>query len=135
LHRIRTLILGSASHPVQLDPNSLAIQRTRLSHERTLMSWIRTGLSLISFGFAVFSFFKLQAQGEPFREGLITPRSFGFLMVLTGLVAILLAGLQHFREMESFRAAGIHVPPSLATIVGILVVIIGFLALIGVIFG
>ena len=128
------LVMGSKGKPKNLDGNMLAVDRTRLAHERTMMAWIRTGLSLISFGFTIYKFFQIQELERPFREGLIGARGFGSLMILTGLCAVLLAGLQHRREMQGFRAAGIEVPPSLPTIVGGLVSILGIIGLFAVAF-
>lgn len=128
------LLKGPQGHPKDLSPNVLAVERTRLSHDRTMMAWIRTGLSLISFGFTIYKFFQIQDIATPFREGLIGPRSFGFMMIFTGLCAVLIAGLQHRREMQSLRATGVEVPPSLATIVGALVSLLGILGLLAVAF-
>jgi putative membrane protein len=131
---LRDLLIGPKGPPKNLDANFLATDRTRLAHERTMMAWIRTGLSLISFGFTIYKFFQIQGIRTPFRDGLIGARGFGFMMILTGLVAVLLAGLSHRREMRSLRAAGIEVPPSMATIVGGLVSLLGILGLIAVVF-
>jgi putative membrane protein len=131
---LRDLLMGPKGPPKNLDANFLATDRTRLAHERTMMAWIRTGLSLISFGFTIYKFFQIQEVRTPFQDGLIGARSFGFMMILTGLVAVLLAGLSHRREMRSLRAAGVEVPPSMATIVGGLVSLLGILGLIAVVF-
>lgn len=129
LARLRALLTGPKGKPKNLDANFLAVDRTRLAHERTMMAWIRTGLSLISFGFTIYKFFQIQEVRRPFQEGLIGARGYGSMMILTGLCAVLLASLQHRREMQSLRAAGIEVPPSLATIVGSLVSILGIVGL------
>jgi len=131
---LRDLLMGPKGPPKNLDASFLATDRTRLAHERTMMAWIRTGLSLISFGFTIYKFFQIQELRTPFQDGLIGARSFGFMMILTGLVAVLLAGLSHRREMRSLRAAGVEVPPSMATIVGGLVSLLGILGLIAVVF-
>ena len=134
LARLGDLLWGPAGPPKNLDGNMLAVDRTRLAYQRTMMAWIRTGLSLISFGFTIYKFFQIQEISTPFREGLIGPRSFGFIMILTGLLAVLFGGLEHRREMRSMRAAGVHVPPSLANIVGGMVFLLGLLGLLAVIF-
>jgi putative membrane protein len=133
-HRLWHLLMGPKGPPKNLDGNMLAVDRTRLAHERTMMAWIRTGLSLISFGFTIYKFFQVQEFQRPFREGVIGARGFGALMILTGLCAVFLAGLQHRSEMQSLRAAGIEVPPSLATIVGALVSLLGIVGLFAVAF-
>lgn len=133
--RLVFLLMGPKGPPKNLDPNFLATDRTRLAHERTLMAWIRTGLSLITFGFSIYKFFQIQELRTPLQQGLISARSFGFMLILTGLTVVLLAGLQHRAEMRSLRAAGLEVPPSMATIVAGLVSLLGLAGLVAVIFG
>ncbi|MGD8429238.1 MAG: DUF202 domain-containing protein [Ectothiorhodospiraceae bacterium] len=133
--RLKELVVGSSAAPLDLtDSNRLAVERTRLSHERTMMAWLRTGLSLISFGFTIYKFFQVQESGRPFEEGLIGSRGFAFFMILTGLFAVLLAGIQHRRQMQSLRAAGVEMPPSLAALVAVMVSILGILGLLAVVF-
>lgn len=128
------LFLGPKGTPKNLDANFLAVDRTRLAHERTMMAWIRTGVSLISFGFTIYKFFHIQEGRALFEEGLLGARNFGAMMIVTGLCVVFFASLQHRREMQSLRAAGIHVPPSQATIVGVLVSLLGIVGLLAVIF-
>ncbi len=116
-----------------LSANELALDRTRLAHERTMMAWIRTGTSLISFGFSIYKFFDLSTHGAE-QQGLLGPRVYGFAMIFTGLVAIVLAILQHRRDLIALRREGAHVPWSQATLVGALVSILGLLGLAAVIF-
>jgi hypothetical protein len=56
------------------------------------------------------------------------------MMILTGLCAVLFGGLEHRSEMRSLRYAGVHIPPSLANIVGALVFLLGVLGLLAVVF-
>jgi|tagenome__1003787_1003787.scaffolds.fasta_scaffold19030243_1 putative membrane protein len=118
------------------DSTNLAMERTRLAYERTMMAWIRTGVSLISFGFSIYKFFQIQELGlkGAFEEGLFGPRSFGAVMILTGLGVVGLAGAQHNRDLRSMRAAKFPTPPSLALLVGALVAFLGFMGLVAVTF-
>lgn len=134
LTRLVAFLTRQKTKPKDLDPKMLAVDRTRLAHERTMMAWIRTGLSLITFGFSIYKFFQIQEGSAAVREGLIGPRVFGFMMILIGVLSILMASLQHRREMQSLRAAGIEVPPSLATIIAALVSFLGILGLLAVVF-
>ena len=133
LVNLADLLMGPTGKPKKLNSDMLAIERTRMAHERTMMAWIRTGVSLISFGFTIYKFFQIKGF-QPLSEGLIGPRGFGSMMIITGLLAVLLAGLQHRQAMQSLRASGVEVPPSLATIVGALVSILGILGLLAVVF-
>ena len=133
--RLADLLWGPSGPPKNLDSSALAVDRTRLAFQRTMMAWIRTGLSLISFGFTIYKFFQqVWDPSLPTPEGLINARTFGFVMILTGLFAVLFGGLEHRREMQSLRAAGVHVPPSLANIVGAMVFCLGLMGLVAIIF-
>jgi putative membrane protein len=114
----------------------LAVERNRLAYERTLMAWVRTGVSLISFGFTIYKFFQEFHKGEliPRGSGPFGTREFGVTMISIGLVAVLLATIQHVRSMHKLRAQYVDVPYSLAALVALLVSVLGILALIAVFF-
>jgi len=113
----------------------LAVDRTRLSYERTLMSWIRTATSLITFGFSIYKFFQIELAGGASRsDRLIGPREFALLMICIGLFSLLMATLQHRRDLNALRARYADIPGSLAKVVAALIAILGLLAMIAVIF-
>jgi putative membrane protein len=114
----------------------LALDRTRLAHDRTLLAWVRTATSLISFGFTIYKFFQyLREKGEVSPERyLIGPREFALVMISIGLFALLIATLQHRRDMRTLREEHPGVPRSLATVLAALISGLGILALISVIF-
>ena len=126
---------GTADLP---DATQLAVDRTRLAYERTLMAWVRTATSLISFGFAIYKFFQfLREEGEgkmPHADHLIGSRQFALVMILVGLGTLGLATLQHRQHMQMLRAQGALIPNSLAMMLALLVVLIGFLGLFVVLF-
>jgi len=126
---------GTANLP---DATQLAVDRTRLAYERTLMAWVRTATSLISFGFAIYKFFQFlreeNAGKMPYAEHLIGPRQFALVMILVGLGTLGLATLQHRQHMQMLRAQGALIPNSLAMMLALLVVLIGFLGLFVVLF-
>ncbi len=107
----------------------MALDRTRLAHERTMMAWIRTATSLISFGFTIYKFFDLQSA-QARTAGLIGPRAFAIGMIGTGLTALVLAAYQHQQSLHMLREHN-HgdVPRSPAAVVGVLVAVLGFVAL------
>ena len=80
---------------------TLAVDRTRLAYERTLMAWIRTATSLITFGFTIYKFFQIELAREgPRTNRLIGPREFALLMIVIGLVSLLMATLEHRRDLK-----------------------------------
>jgi putative membrane protein len=116
------------------DSTALAVERTRLAHERTLMAWVRTSVSLISFGFTIYKFFQYvreNAQGNPAASAL-NPRRFGMSMILVGLFMLVVATVQHRRDLKVLDARYGEGPRSLASIVAILVGALGILAFVGV---
>jgi putative membrane protein len=128
---------SAGSAVVPLDATQLAAERTRLAHERTLMAWIRTATSLISFGFTIYKFFQAlheQNTAAPHPEHLIGFRGFALLMIIIGLVALLLATVQHRRDMQTLRMHYPDFPYSLATVIAILIAGLGILGLFIVLF-
>jgi putative membrane protein len=107
----------------------LAIQRTCLASERTLMAWIRTSTSLITFGFTIFKFFQYLGSTEH-RETVVSPWIVGMVMIVIGLVALILAWVQHRREMGALRAQVGGTPYSLAGIMAGLIAGLGVIALV-----
>jgi len=112
----------------------LAIERTRLAHDRTLMAWIRTATSLISFGFTIYKFFQyMQEQGQARQGKLLGPREFALLMIGIGLFALILATIQHRRDLQKMRKY-FEVPYSLATVVAALIGFLGLITFLAVVF-
>jgi inner membrane protein YidH len=110
----------------------LAVDRTRLAYERTMMAWVRTGTSLISFGFTIYKFFQYETDRRQVAATahLIGPRGFALMMIGTGLVALLLATLEHRQSMQMLRATYGPQPKSVAAVVAGLVSVMGLLAFI-----
>jgi putative membrane protein len=83
----------------------LAVERTLLAHERTLMAWVRTAASLISFGFTIYKFFQgLRETGQiKVTTHLLGSRNFGLLMIIIGLVALIMASIQHWQDTKTLR--------------------------------
>jgi putative membrane protein len=110
----------------------LAFERTRLAYERTLLSWIRRATSLITFGFAIQQFFRIARAGTPDTNRIIGPHGFGLLMVAIGLLVLLVATLQHRRDMQALQARdpAQERPYAPATGVAALIAVLGLLGLV-----
>jgi putative membrane protein len=125
---------SESSLPALDASTDLAIDRTRRAYERTLLSWVRTATALITFGFSVQQFFRLARAGVPPSAGLISPHAFGLSMITIGLVALILATLQHRWDMAALQARYPAKEPYrsnsiiLAALVGLLGVL-GFLSM------
>jgi putative membrane protein len=92
----------------KIAPNAetvLALERTMVAYERTLLAWVRTAVSLITFGFSIQQFFRIQTAKGLFDERLLGPQEFGLLMVISGLVALVIAILQNKSDIRALEAS------------------------------
>jgi putative membrane protein len=124
----------------------MAFQRTRLAADRTLMAVIRTSLSMIGFGFTIFQFFTKMQQAGHLPDGSGTARSFGLSLVGLGVLILVLGIVYQIRFMVQLRAVRgemrsdglIHgetgFPVSLTLITAILLLLVGLLAVLGMMF-
>jgi putative membrane protein len=120
----------------KLDNTAMALDRTWLAHERTLMAWVRTSTSMISFAFTIYKFFQFERPNVPngALRGRFSPRDFAILMASIGVVALLLATIQHAAEMKQLKAQTPARRFSIAGAVAILISIFGLAVLISAIF-
>jgi len=96
---------------------------------------VRTATSLITLGFTIYKFFQLEsARVTPRPDRVIGPREFAFLMIVIGIVSLLLATLEHRRDLKELRAQYPGSDRTLAGIMAGLVSVLGFVALIAVLF-
>lgn len=112
----------------------LAFDRTRAAYERTMMSWIRTATSLITFGFSIYKFFQIEAPAGGQQNRLIGPRGFAFTLVSIGLASLILATLEHRKNIRALGAQYAGKQRSLTVVVAGLISILGLLALVAMIF-
>lgn len=111
----------------------LSATRTRLAHERTLMAWIRTCTSLIAFGFTIYQLFRYLRAAEGLSAPLVSPQWIGLMMVLVGLGSLIVAWVQHRRDLAVLREEFGEMPTSLASVAAALIALLGVAALFGVI--
>ena len=123
----------------------MSFQRTRMSADRTLMSVIRTSLSLIGFGFTIFQVFQKLHESAMLKSS-AAATNFGVALVLLG-IAMLLVGIGYHvsfmielrRERAAMKADGLvhaesQFPVSLTLLVALLLLAIGFLAIVSMVF-
>ena len=123
----------------------MSFQRTRMSADRTLMSVIRTSLSLIGFGFTIFQIFQKLHETQVLKSS-EAALHFGVALVLLG-IAMLMVGIGYHlsfmyglrKERAQLKADGLvhaesHFPVSLTLLVALLLLAIGFLAIVSMVF-
>jgi putative membrane protein len=109
----------------------LGADRTWMAHERTLMAWIRTSTSMIAFGFTIYKFF----EGRPPNpSALLSSRDFAILMIGFGLVALVLATIQHTVEIRSIVDLASRKRRSIALALSILLALLGTIAFVSAVF-
>ena len=107
--------------------NQMAADRTWMAHERTLMAWVRTATSMISFGFTIYKFF----EGRPPNpHAILTSRDFAILMIGFGLIALMLATIQHAIEIRPIAGLTASKRRSIALVLAILLAVLGTIALV-----
>jgi len=117
----------------ELDPNTrLAADRTRLAYERTLMAWVRTSTSLIAFGFTIYQVFNYLEQQPGVSPPLVRPGVVGIVMMVTALVVLALALVQHRQGLRALQSEYGAMPRSIATIVAMVIAVLGVVALLAV---
>ena len=115
----------------------LAVERTRLAYDRTLMAWLRTAVSLISFGFTIYKFFQFELDRQATPSRVIGPTEFALGMILTGIVALMLALVEYNQNTGALRKEyGVQVVPrSMPVVVAAMVSVLGVAAVLMVLFG
>jgi putative membrane protein len=124
----------------------MSFQRTRMSADRTLMSIMRTSLSLIGFGFTIFQLFQKAHEADILKSSM-APRRFGEALVVLG-IGMLMVGIGYHvsymiglrKEREMLKADGLvhaesQFPVSLVLVVALLLLVIGFMAIISMEYG
>jgi putative membrane protein len=100
-----------------------------------MLSWVRTATSLITFGFGIQQFFRIARAGAPADKGLVGPHVVGLTMIVIGLLALLLATLEHRFAVHALRArypaaeGYPDIPRSRARVLAALIALLGLLAL------
>jgi putative membrane protein len=118
-----------------LDQNTkLALQRSFLATERTLMAWIRTSISMIGFGFTLAKLFQSLARSNVLIRGpagnVWTAEGVGMLLISLGTFALIVAVLDHWRQVKQLQANGLGQRFSLTMSVASVLAILGVMALV-----
>lgn len=82
----------------------IQFERTRTAFERLQLAWIRTSLTLITIGVGAYEYFhnRIESGKEPLLK-LISGRELGIFLVLIAFLALLLATIQHEKNMSDLK--------------------------------
>lgn len=118
--------------------DELAKERNRAAAERTLMAWIRTCLSLISFGFGLDKIVAaIRSQDGAVGHAGLGVRLVSMAFVLTGMVAMAAATMQHRRDLRRLNSDTFvyREQSSIATATAVSLTLIGGITLAMLIYG
>jgi putative membrane protein len=109
------------------------MQRNFMAAERTLMAWIRTSISMIGFGFTLAKLFQSLAQANVLIRGpagrIWTPVGVGMVLISLGTFSLVIAVLDHRRQLRLLRASGLESRFSLTMAVASALAVLGVWAL------
>jgi putative membrane protein len=127
-------VINTTGSHITLTNTDLAFERTVLAHERTLMAWVRTATSMISFGFTIYKFFQELGTKANVPQRIFSPRIFGMIMILFGLLGLLLAEIQHYMAIKKLKRDYPEVQRSISSVLAILVFVFGLTLFIAALF-
>src|SRR5262245_4383799 len=97
------------------------------------MAWIRTSISMIGFGFTLAKLFQSLASSDVLVRGpagkVWTAEGVGMILISLGTFALVIAVVDHHRELQQLRAVGLVARFSLALAVASVLAILGVMAL------
>jgi putative membrane protein len=99
-----------------------------------MMAWLRTAIAMITFGFTLFKAVQYARQlGLKRTEGMLGPGSFALIMIVLGLLALIVATIQHIRRARTLRQLDAELSVfSVGTLLAVLLAGVGVFALISV---
>lgn len=82
----------------------IQLERTRTAFERLQLAWIRSCLTMITIGVGAYEYFyNRQEKGQATLLNLITGRELGFFLIAAAFTMLLLATIQHTKNMATLK--------------------------------
>lgn len=80
-------------------------ERSRIAFEKLQLSWVRTSVTILVVGIGAYEYYYERVESG--RPGLIkhlTGAQFGLLLVMVSFFVLLLATIQHLKNMKNLKA-------------------------------
>jgi len=82
----------------------IQLERTRTAFERLQLAWIRTSLTMLTIGVGAYEYFYNRLEkGQAPLLNLISGRELGLFLIVTAFSMLLLATIQHTKNMASLK--------------------------------
>ncbi len=105
----------------------IQLERTRTAFERLQLAWIRTCLTMLTIGVGSYEYFYNRLEkGQAPLLNLISGRELGLFLILTAFGMLLLATLQHNKNMVSLKKQYKEMRFSVALILAYLLLALSF---------
>lgn len=82
----------------------IQLERTRTAFERLQLAWIRSCLTMLTIGVGAYEYFYNRLEkGQASLLNLITGRELGFFLIAVAFAMLLLATIQHTKNMATLK--------------------------------
>jgi uncharacterized membrane protein YidH (DUF202 family) len=105
----------------------IQLERTRTAFERLQLAWIRTSLTMLTIGVGAYEYFYSRLEkGQATLLNLITGRELGFFLIVTAFSMLLLATIQHSKNMRLLKKRYKEMRFSVAMVLSYLLLALSF---------
>jgi len=105
----------------------IQLERTRTAFERLQLAWIRSCLTMLTIGVGAYEYFYNRLEkGQATLLNLITGRELGFFLIVAAFTMLLLATVQHTKNMTTLRKQYPEMRFSVAMVLSYLLLALSF---------
>jgi len=105
----------------------IQLERTRTAFERLQLAWIRTSLTLLTIGVGSYEYFYNRLEkGQAPLLNIVTGRELGLFLIFAAFSMLLLATIQHTRNMTSLKKHYPEMRFSVAMVLSYLLIALSF---------
>lgn len=105
----------------------IQLERTRTAFERLQLAWIRTSLTMLTIGVGSYEYFYNRLEkGQAPLLNIISGRELGLFLIVTAFSMLLLATIQHSKNMVSLKKQYKEMRFSVALVLSYLLLALSF---------